>query len=191
MAALVMLFPPEGSRDYYVVFGNYFLPEGTIDRPENTHYQGWERAGFLTETPGAVTDFDQILDAIDDLAGRYEVLEVASDPWKNVPIVAAMQKRGVSVPVVDVRQSSLNLTPAMLELEALVVSGRVRHDGDPILSWMIANVICHRAGQDLIQPRKDSEEKKIDGVLSLLMALCRAMKHQEPADFEKRGLWSV
>lgn len=193
IAALVLLYPPRGSRDFYAVFGRYYLPEETINKEGNAHYQGWEMSGLLTGTPGSITDFDYILDNLMDFSERFDVREIASDPYKNVPIVTALQKRGVTVPIVDVRQSGPNMSPAMVEMEGLVTAGRLHHDGDPILAWMVSNVVAHRAGQDLMQPRKEAEEKKIDGVTALLMALNRAMRHgaEARADYENRGLWSI
>jgi phage terminase large subunit-like protein len=192
IAALVAYFPPQGKRDWGAVFGYYYLPEDTIARAENAHYQGWESAGRLVSTPGPVTNFDYILDQVADFAARFEVVEIASDPYKNLPIVTGLQKQGLRMPIVDIRQSPPNMSPAMIELEGLVLSQKIHHDGDPILAWMMANVKCHRSG-DLIQPRKDSDEKKIDGVTALVMALSRAMKRggEAQADYENRGLWSI
>jgi phage terminase large subunit-like protein len=192
IADLVAYFPPHGTRDHGAVFAYHYLPEDTIARGENQHYQGWESQGRIISTPGNVTNFDYILDHIADLATRFQVIEIASDPYKNLPIVTGLQKLGIRAPIVDIRQSPANMSPAMTELEGLVISQKIRHDGDPVLAWMMANVKCHRVG-DLIQPRKESEEKKIDGVTALVMALSRAMKRNAAprADYENRGLWTI
>jgi phage terminase large subunit-like protein len=63
----------------------------------------------------------------------------------------------------------------MKELQALARSGRLHHDGDPILTWMVSNVVCHRDGKDNIYPRKERNENKIDGVVAAIMALGRYM----------------
>jgi phage terminase large subunit-like protein len=192
IADLVAYFPPTRTRDYGACFAYHYLPEDTIARGENTHYQGWETQGRIISTPGNVTNFDYILDQIADFCARFEVVEIASDPYKNLPIVTGLQKLGIRAPIVDMRQSPANMSPAMIELEGLVLAHKIRHDTDPVLAWMFANVKCHRAG-DLIQPRKESDEKKIDGVTALVMAISRAMKRNAApkADYENRGLWSI
>jgi phage terminase large subunit-like protein len=192
VAALVAYFPPSAKREYAACFGYHYLPEDTIARSENAHYQGWESQGRILSTPGNVTNFDFILDQIADFSTRFRVIEIASDPYKNLPIVTGLQKLGIRTPIIDVRQSPANMSPAMVELEGLVLSHAIRHDGDPVFAWMMSNVKCHRTG-DLVQPRKESEEKKIDGVTALVMAISRAMKRNAAprADFENRGLWSV
>ena len=81
--------------------------------------------------------------------------------------------------MVEMRPTVLNFSEPMKELEALVLQKRFIHNGDPILSWMISNVVCHRDQKDNIYPRKEREENKIDGVVALIMALGRVMA---PAD---------
>ena len=63
----------------------------------------------------------------------------------------------------------------MKQLEALVLQKKLVHNGDPILAWMISNVVCHRDQKDNIYPRKEREENKIDGVVALIMALGRSI----------------
>jgi phage terminase large subunit-like protein len=191
IAAVVLVFPPTKTRAKWAVFGRYYLPEEQVEKSENAHYQGWERAGLLTATPGSVTDFEYILDDLITYLDEFQIREVASDPWKNIPLVNALQNRGVTVPIVNVRQTMATMSPAMKELEALVVGGEMVHNGDPILAWMVANVVVHRDAKDNIYPRKDSNEKKIDGVLALLMALDRAQRQEQTPDFAARGLWSI
>jgi phage terminase large subunit-like protein len=43
---------------------------------------------------------------------------------------------------------------------------------------MMSNVVAHHHSNEAITPRKESSEKKIDGVLALLMALDRAVRQE-------------
>jgi len=191
LAAVALLFPPHGTRRKWALFAKFYLPSETVERAENTHYQGWERTGRLTATEGAATDCDAILDDLLETCGRFEVREVASDPWKNLPLMNALQNRGVTVPKVDVRQTLAVMSPAMKEFEALVVSGAIEHDGDPVLAWNVANTVALQKPGENIYPSKDSPERKIDGVLAALMALDRALREEATPDFATRGLYSV
>ena len=187
LAAIVVAFPPvERGRDHWVVFGHYYLPEETINRSENTHYQSWETAGQLTGTPGAVTDFDYLLDTLCDTCARFDVKEIAYDPFDAGPLIVSMEKRGLRK-AVECRQTAPNMSPAMVELEGLVIGKKLRHDGDPVLAWMSSNVKVERSG-DLIKPVKDSDEKKIDGMVALLMCILRGMKQET---FSGRGAWVI
>lgn len=179
IAALVVAFPPNKARDYWAVFGRYYLPEDTVNRTENTHFQAWETMGRLTATLGAITDFDYIIATLGDICAQYDVKEIALDPFDAGPLIVDIEKAGLPRPV-EVRQTAPNLSPSMVELEGLVLSKKIRHDGDPVLGWMMSNVKVARAG-DLFKPIKESDEKKIDGVIGLLMCLNRAMRRDQPA----------
>jgi phage terminase large subunit-like protein len=190
IAAVVIAFPPSEGRNWWAVFGRYYLPEERVSRTENTHYQTWEETGRLIATPGPITDFDYIIQHLCDIAERYDVREIVLDPYDAGPLVVDLAKAGLRR-VVEVKQIAPNFSPAMVELEALVLAGRIRHDGDPVLAWMFSNVKVARSG-DLMKPVKESEERKIDGVVSLLMCIHRGMYAGGPrADYEERGLWSI
>jgi len=67
----------------------------------------------------------------------------------------------------------------MKHFEALVLSRRFHHNGDPVLTWMVSNVVAHLDAKDNIYPRKDSEEKKIDGAVAVIMGLARLINPAE------------
>lgn len=174
IAAIVIAFPPTPLRDWWAVFGRFYLPLDTVTRPDNAHYQGWETAGHLIATEGVVTDFHQILADLVEIGRDHDVVEIAYDPFDAGPLVNDMEREDIK-PCVEVRQTAPNMSPAMVELEGLVLSQKIRHTGDPVLAWMFGNVKVKRQG-DLMKPVKDSDEKKIDGVVALLMCIHRQMK---------------
>ncbi|MNV95905.1 Phage Terminase [compost metagenome] len=81
--------------------------------------------------------------------------------------------------------ASMNLP--MRELEAALLSGRLRHSCDPVLAWQAGNVVV-RPLKGCITPMKADEGKtdmrKIDGIVAILMAMHRAMV----SEFEPRSL---
>jgi phage terminase large subunit-like protein len=190
IAAMVAAFPPTSARDYWAVFGFYYLPDETVNRSENSHYQGWEAAGHLTATQGAITDYDYILDDLERLSSRFEVLDIALDPAHAGTLITGIESRGLRKPI-EIRQNASTMTPAMLEMEGLILDRSIHHDGDPILAWMMSNVKINRRAGDLVMPSKESEEKKIDGVTALLMCIVRGIRQGPRADYENRGLWVI
>ena len=174
IAAKAKVFQRDGK---FYVFLNYYLPESAVDDGRNSQYSGWARQGFLTVTPGNVTDFDQIEAELVAEASRFQVVEVPFDPFQATQLSAHMLAEGL--PMVEMRPTVLNFSEPMKQLEALVLQRRLVHNGDPILAWMISNVVCHRDAKDNIYPRKEREENKIDGVVALIMALGRIMTSTE------------
>ena len=81
----------------------------------------------------------------------------------------------------------LNFSETMKTIEALVLQGRLVHDGDPVLTWMASNVVAHLDAKDNIYPRKERPENKIDGVIAVLMALNRLLLDNGDSGFIEQG----
>jgi len=177
IAAKVTVFTREINGDaHYYVFGKYYLPEETVEESGNEQYQGWAHEGRLTLTPGNVIDFAYIEDDLKDDASRFEVVEVPYDPFQATQLSTRMLEEGFQM--VEMRPTTLNFSEPMKELESLVLSGRLHHNGCPVLTWMVSNVVAHLDAKDNIYPRKERAENKIDGVVALIMALARALVPQ-------------
>ena len=176
IAALVVLFSHAEIDGGFAVFGRYFLPEETALASGNSQYEGWMRSGRLTATPGNVIDFGWVEAELLGLASRFAVEGVAFDPFQATQLSTRMLAEGL--PMIEVRPTVLNFSEPMKILEALVLQGKLRHDGDPVLAWMASNVVAHLDAKDNIYPRKERPEQKIDGIVALIMALARALLPQ-------------
>jgi phage terminase large subunit-like protein len=171
--------------DRYAVLGRYYVPEAMLQRPGMEQLAGWVHDGWIRATPGEVLDIavvrDELVGSADgsvkgDLQ-RFELAEVAYDPAQITQFATEMLEQ--NVPMVEMRPLVLHFSPAMKELEELVAGRRLVHAGDPVLGWMVANVVCHRDAKDNIYPRKERADDKIDGAVALIMALARALAPQE------------
>ena len=163
----------------HYVFAEHYLPERAVEMASNSQYDGWRREGWLTVTDGEVTDYDVIEEGIREDCARFQVRDCAFDPFQATQLSGHLLADGV--PMVEVRPTVLNFSEPMKQLEALVLSGKLRHNGDPVLTWMVSNVVCHRDAKDNIYPRKERPENKIDGVVAMIMCLARHMVSAAPA----------
>ena len=173
IAALVLVFAHLEIDGAYAVFGRYYLPEDTVHANGNSQYQGWMSAGRVTVTPGNVIDFGWIEADLIDFVSRHSVQAVAFDPFQATQLSTRMMSEGM--PMIEVRPTVLNFSEPMKTLEALVLQGKLIHDGDPVLGWMASNVVAHLDAKDNIYPRKERPENKIDGIVALIMAISRAI----------------
>ena len=159
----------------YAVFGKYYLPEVAIHNGTNAQYSGWAAEGLITETQGAVTDFEQIeADLREDLS-TFDVRAVAYDPWNATQLATRLANDGA--PMVEFRNSVMKLSQPMKTLEALIQGKQITHNGDPILTWMMSNVVAKVDAKDNIFPRKEVNANKIDGVVATIMALGVALEN--------------
>lgn len=118
---------------------------------------------------------------------ELDVVEVAVDPWNARGPISKLQQGGV--PAFEVAQSMANLTSASKELEKLVLSGRLRHDGYPVLRWCVVNTVTEVDRNGALKPSKDPKRShgRIDGVSALVTALARALVHAGPSVHETRA----
>jgi len=77
--------------------------------------------------------------------------------------------------MVEMRPLVLNFSEPTKRLDALMADGRIHHNGDPVLTWMLSNVVGHYDRKDNVYPVKERRENAIDGVVALIMALGRAL----------------
>jgi phage terminase large subunit-like protein len=160
----------DGVSHYYAFVTNY-LNEEAVQGSGNSQYPGWARDGYLTVTPGNVTDFGRVKDELRQDAKDFRMAEVPYDPYQATQLAQEMLAEGL--PMVELKQIVQYMSEPMKELEALVLQGRFHHDGCPVLEWMVSNVVCHRDVKDNVYPRKERYENKIDGVVAMIMALSR------------------
>jgi phage terminase large subunit-like protein len=189
LCAVVLLFPLEQQR--IAIFGRYYLPDETVKRMSK-QYSGWEREGRLIATEGAMTDQEAILIDLMEFARRFQVRALCYDPWQSVTLEGQLQKLGFTVPLIKLENSTRNLSAPMKEFEALVLDGRVLHDGDPVMTWMMSNVVCHYDARDNVFPRKERQENKIDGPMAVLYAMNRYLiEYGRSCVYEERGLIAI
>jgi phage terminase large subunit-like protein len=174
MAAAVRLCRKEiDGKPHYYVFPRFYLPAERALSPECQHYQKWVAEGCLTATEGNVIDYNRIQADLEGDIKKFKIRECGFDPYNATQLMQSLAGKGLVT--VEIPQNVRNLSEPMKQLEAIVLDGRLHHDGNPALTWMIANVVAHLDANDNIYPRKDKPESKIDGVVALIMALSRAL----------------
>lgn len=185
MNSMVRLFTRlvDDKRHYYCVSPMFFVPEDAVWHNENQRlaerFQAWVEQGYLFDTEGAEVDYREILDEAKAAHEDSPVLFSAIDPFGATALMHALDDEGMT-PVV-ITQNYQNMSPAMMELEAAIESGRFHHDGNPIMTWCIANVIGKQGAgnDDIVRPIKQNPDSKIDGAVALMMAVGRAMLEQD------------
>ena len=174
LLALVKIFWKmiTGKRHYYA-FGEYWTPQESVNNSSNSQYSGWAISGILQTFPGETNDYDIVEDKIRADCRQFDVLEVAHDQHHAQQFVNHLGPEGIQM--VEVPQKPIHFTEPMNELEAAVYDGRFHFNGDPILTWAVSNVVCHRDRNDMLFPTKERHENKIDPVTALLTGLNRVI----------------
>jgi terminase large subunit-like protein len=114
-------------------------PMAAVTEARNASYPGWAAPGHLMVTPGNETDFDEIESDVRQLCSRFNVVSAGYDPWQSAQMSQRLRAEGA--PMHEFRATTQNFSPAINELDAAMLSGRPRHDGNPVLTWCIGNVV--------------------------------------------------
>jgi len=178
LAALELLFPRSDGR--FARFGRYYLPDETVQQPENEHYRAWAKQGWLTVTDGNIIDFTRIFDDLVELASQVELAEIAYDPAQATMLVTELMNEGLTC--VELRPTVLNYSEPMKQIEALIRDRKLNHNGDPVMTWAMSNVVAKADAKDNVYPRKERPEKKIDPFVALCAAMNRAMVGEQTGD---------
>ncbi len=143
--------------------------------------------GLIKLTPGNVIDYDRIRACVQELNQTYHIREIAVDPWNATQLATQLQGDGFEV--ISFGQGFRDMTSPTKEWEKLVVSGKLRHGGNPVLRWMASNVAVEIDAAGNLKPSKKKSTERIDGIVAGVMALGRSLLSTEPKSvYENRGL---
>lgn len=199
LTAWVLLFPaPDGSYD---ALARFWAPEGdmpSLDKRTSGMASVWARDGYLTVTPGDVTDYSYIERQIMGDLAAYDLQTIGYDPWNATQVANDLQEQGLDVDrLTVVRQGMKTLSPVLKELQRLILTGTaeaplVRHHGNPVLRWNVDNLAVKSDVNGNVMPDKLNGADKIDGVAALLNALSEALTRPAPARsiYEEESLFA-
>ena len=155
---------------------------------ENANIEEWVRKGYITVTPGNVTDYDYIIRDIAELGEQYDITAMAYDPWNSSSIVPKLCEQGVNMQ--PFTQTISNYAMPTKEFERIVGLGIVDHYDNPVARWMLSNVVIREDVNGNRRPDKKKSSEKIDGIVAAIMALGQSMsdKVTEQHIYERRGI---
>lgn len=183
--SLVLLFP----GDVWSVFVKRYLPEDTITM--NPMYQAWHADGWITSTPGNVTDYEYIKADLMEIKSDFQIMELPYDPFQATQFSTEMLEEGF--PMIEVGATVKNFSEPMKEVERRIFSKTIQFELDPVLRWMFGQVVAKEDEKGNIFPRKENKNtNKIDDVVALIMATNRMINYEDTTSvYEKRGLLSL
>lgn len=196
ISAFVLVFPPQADEDDYQILCRFWIPDEAMrqrSRRDRVPYDVWVRQGYITATPGNVIDYDFILAQVDEDAQRYDLREIAFDRWGAARLQTQLMDMGGADFMVQFGQGFRSMSPPMKELEKLILSEKLAHGNNPVLTWMADNLVARSDPAGNIKPDKEKSREKIDGVVALIMGLDRAIRHapRKRSVYEERGLETV
>jgi phage terminase large subunit-like protein len=178
LASYALDFPDgQGGHD---VLWRTFAPAAALrdlDRRTGGKAAVWAAEGLLTVTGGNVIDYEAIKAALRDDAGRFAIRDIAFDRWGATQLSTELLEEGVSM--MQMGQGYASMSAPTRELLRLIAGGGYRHGGSPLVRWQAGNLIVRQDPAGNIKPDKARSADKIDSMTAGIMALDRAIRHQQ------------
>ena len=169
------------------VLQHYFLPQERIDKLEATTtkeapYKIWADRGLLTLCQGSMVNYADVTAWFRKMRDEYRI-----DMWRcgydralaGYWAEEMCQVFGDSV-MEKVVQGPLTWTAPMKELGAMLSDKMINYNNNPMLKWCLSNTGVKATGTvEAIQPVKIQQNRRIDGMVSLLNAYTIYVKYKE------------
>lgn len=146
LTALVLCSPVRGILN---VKSTFWLPEDGLAeraRQDRVIYDVWAEKGFINTVPGKSVDYDFVARHIADLFETNNIKKIAFDRFNMRHLRPCLVRAGMSEAFIDAHfedfgQGYVSMSPAVRNLETLLLNEKVRHANHPALSMCAANAV--------------------------------------------------
>ncbi|AHK42217.1 putative phage terminase large subunit [Ensifer adhaerens OV14] len=193
LTALVVVIPPDGTCDKWVIIPLFWVPADTLDeraeQDRRVDWKKWVRDHALFTTPGDSVDQSFVQQAIKDACSNFDVKAFGFDPWNARKLAGDLQHDGMDAELqVEMRQGHQTLSGPTKEFERLVFAGKVDHGSHPVLAWMAGHCTVRFDVNLNYVPDKKNSLDKIDGIVATVMGVGLAMSVEDTSSvYETRG----
>jgi phage terminase large subunit-like protein len=172
LSAACLLFPPPKPDGIFECLFRVWLPhDGLMDKAKNDRvpYDVWQRAGFLSTTPGSVTDTTYIEAELLKWKERFGIKELGFDRKYAEDLCRRLENAGVRVTAL---RQGFDLSPAIVKVQQLIATHKICLHGNPIANWNFSNgaVVVGPITGDL-RLEKVRARNRIDAVAACVMAM--------------------
>jgi phage terminase large subunit-like protein len=187
LSAYVLVSEPDENQERFLKCW-FFCPKDTIikrSKEDRVPYQYWADQGWLIATPGNVIDYNIIQDIIKKTYHEHKVIRLEFDPYNATKLTQDLDEEGFNVS--EFSQAIGTISAPTKEFEKLVLSGKLKHDGNPVLAWMLASCQIYYDANDNMKVHKGrsgANGRRVDGIVACINAIGGSMSAVElPAKY--------
>jgi phage terminase large subunit-like protein len=174
LTALVLVFEPTPEDPYWRLLPTFWLPKHDL-RKKGEHdavdYLRWVQDGWLETTPGKAINKRFIVERLKEIISDFELVNLAYDRWRFKDLQVMLEEEGVDLPLKDFGQNFKDMSPAVETLEAGLINGDIKHNGNPVLTFCAANTVMIADPAGNRKPAKNKSTGRIDGIVCCVMAM--------------------
>lgn len=203
---LVWLLDSTADKWHFAAKTWFWTPKDTLadrSKKDRAPYDRWASGGFMEAVPGKRIGYGWVADALGTLSAKYQPVSIGCDQYGLENLRDHLTDKGLSLPCVvhpqgfqkrkigedeagfgGAEEIALWMPDSINKLEAAVIEERVVIEDNPAMRMCLTGVIyeANRTGHRMFA--KDKATSRIDGAVSLAMAIGMAtvgQAHSEPS----------
>lgn len=173
------------------VKADFWLPtEGLIEksRTDRVPYDLWKSKGFLKTTPGSSVEYEYIAHYLREMFSKCKVKAIAFDRYNMRFLRPWLEKAGFTKQemerFIEYGQGYKDMSPAVRQLETMLLAKRIAHGSHPVLGMCAANAIIVKDPAENRKFDKAKSSGRIDGLVALAMAVAVASDRKPEPKFQ-------
>lgn len=186
LTALVLMAPKEQEgKTIWNVRPTFWLPGDGIRakaKADRVPYDVWHKDGHLEAAPGRTVDYEFVAHYLRDRFEEMDIRKIAFDRWNFRHMKPWLQKAGFTDDQLEgddavfqpFGQGFQSMSPALRELESIILNGNLAHGDHPVLTMCMMNATVKADPSGNRKLVKHNRERRIDGAVALAMATAMA-----------------
>jgi phage terminase large subunit-like protein len=198
--SLFLIFPwdEDDGQESYRALAYHWLPRETAEQlAGKVRYLEWAQQGWMTLTPGNTCDYAFVRKALNEAREKFNLLKLGYDGTYAAQMVQRLVEEdgwpdGEHGVPFEFKQNVMSFANPTAAFERLVIDGRLRHNGNPVLTWQAGNVRVKTDVNENMRPvkQKHGDIKTIDGMVAGIMAVGIAQANKDVNDWYRPGILS-
>lgn len=212
LTSLDLLFEPTEEDPFYRLVSFFWIPEENLRRKseiDHVPYDVWVKQGYLFISPGPTISKTRVIVFLYECSLKYDIQGVAYDRDRMSDFREFAQKAEIEIAVgtwdkdkrewnfdnqsgikmMPFGQTAKSMSPAIEKFETMLLNKELRHNGNPVQTWCVANAVVKPDDDNYRKISKRKSVGRVDGAVTAVMAAgITEKKAQEKSVYEDRGV---
>ncbi|MFT8247284.1 terminase large subunit [Roseomonas sp. BN140053] len=174
LTAFSLYWPASGTLKVWA-----FLPTASFEpkgKDDAAPYRQWQAAGHVVEMPGRAIDRAWLGQWIARQMDGLELVSIAADRWMLNDLTQQWEREGIRLPLKPIGMGFKDQAPALSGFEAAVLDAKLRHGGNPLLRWAVANIAIATDPAGNRKAEKARSRGRIDPAIAAILAVAEAAR---------------
>ena len=164
-----------------------FSPMATLEdraKRDRAPYDQWTKMGKMIAVPGKTLDYEWVSEFLGREMAEMNLATINFDRWRIEDFKRDAQRVGFGLECqwLEIGQGYQSMSPRLERMNELLLHGKVRHGGHPLLNMAAANAIVVSDPSGNMKLDKSQSTQKIDPLQAMVMAVYAAASVENEVD---------